>query len=88
MTNVAGHSSLHPGRRGPGRAGSLEVGLRRIDWVRLLVGEHEVAAEAVGMGFRLPASRPIPLSLAAELIASGVPSVTRHVPPDGEDRGV
>jgi hypothetical protein len=80
MVNVAGHSSLHPGHRGARVVGARDVGLRRVDWVRLFVGEgDEITAEAVGMGFRLPASRSIPLALAAELIAAGVPSVTRHV---------
>jgi hypothetical protein len=32
------------------------VGLRRVDWVRLVVGEGCVSAEAVGVGYRLPVS--------------------------------
>jgi hypothetical protein len=55
------------------------TGLRRIDWVRLLDEGGRFRAEAVGVGFRLPVTCPIPLSLAAELIASGVPHVTRSV---------
>jgi len=60
-----------------GQVGLRRVGLRRVDWVRLLVEEDEVRAEAVGVGFRLPTTCPIPLSLATELIAMGTPSVTR-----------
>lgn len=56
-----------------------ETGLRRVDWVRLIVAGDGVRAEAVGVGYRLPASRPIPLPVAAALIAGGTPSVTRTV---------
>jgi hypothetical protein len=56
-----------------------ETGLRRVDWVRLIVDDDSVRAEAVGVGYRLPASRPIPLPVAAALIAGGTPSVTRTV---------
>jgi hypothetical protein len=57
------------------------IGLRRVDWVRLM-GDHDAVlkAEAIGMGFRLPVTRPITLGTAAELIASGTPYVGRHVP--------
>jgi hypothetical protein len=56
-----------------------ETGLRRVDWVRLVVDRDSVRAEAVGVGYRLPTSRPIPLPVAAALIAGGTPSVTRTV---------
>jgi hypothetical protein len=56
-----------------------ETGLRRVDWVRLVVDHDSVRAEAVGVGYRLPTSRPIPLPVAAALIAGGTPSVTRTV---------
>ena len=55
------------------------VGLRRVDWVRLLVDDDAVGAEAVGVGFRLPTTCPISMSVAARLIESGVPHVTRHL---------
>ena len=54
-------------------------GLRRVDWVRFVVEHDDVRAEAVGVGYRLPAARPIPLSVAAELLAQGIPSVTRRL---------
>jgi len=52
------------------------TGLRRVDWVRFVVEKEDVRAEAVGVGYRLPASRPIPLSVASELLAQGTPAVT------------
>ena len=55
------------------------AGLRRVDWVRFVVENDAVRAEAVGVGYRLPADRPIPLSVAAELLAQGTPSVTRRL---------
>ena len=55
----------------------LNVGLRRVDWVRLLVSEGAIGAEAVGMGFRLPTTCPIPVATAAKLIARGTPFVAR-----------
>jgi hypothetical protein len=55
------------------------AGLRRVDWVRFVVDHDAVRAEAVGVGYRLPAARPISLSVAAALLAQGTPSVTRKV---------
>lgn len=62
--------------------GPTWTGLRRVDWVRLTMDERGTRAEAVGVGFRVPACRPIPLSLAARLVASGTPCVTWR-PQDG-----
>jgi hypothetical protein len=55
------------------------AGLRRVDWVRFLVDHDAVRAEAVGVGYRLPTTRPIPLAVAAALLAQGTPSITRTV---------
>jgi hypothetical protein len=61
-----------------GRKDRLQTaGLRRVDWVRLVVDHDAVRAEAVGVGYRLPSARPISLSVAAALMAQGTPSVTR-----------
>lgn len=57
------------------------AGLRRVDWIRFVVDQDAVRAEAVGVGYRLPAARPIPLSVAAALLAQGTPSVTRRLDP-------
>jgi hypothetical protein len=54
------------------------IGLRRVDWVRVFVDDGHLRAEAVGIGFRLPAVCSIPLDMAANLIAGGTPHVT-HV---------
>ena len=55
------------------------TGLRRVDWIRLVVDHDAVRAEAVGVGYRLPTACPIPLSVAAALMAEGTPSVTRNL---------
>jgi hypothetical protein len=55
------------------------AGLRRVDWVRFVVDSDSVRAEAEGVGYRLPTTRPIPLSVAAALLAQGTPSITRTV---------
>jgi hypothetical protein len=57
------------------------VGLRRVDWVRVLVDRDQVfvRAEVVGVGFRLPVTRPISQSLAEDLIESRTPHVTRYL---------
>jgi hypothetical protein len=61
-------------------AGSGEVGLRRVDWIRLVVSDDRFAgAEAIGVGSRLPITRSIPISVAKDLIASGTPYVIRHL---------
>ena len=66
------------------RAG--QAGLRRGDWVRLVVDDERVRAEAVGVGFRVPVTCPIPLSVAVRLIARGIPLVTRTAHGSGGDR--
>ena len=82
--NEAGHTRRM--RRGMNASTALrtrsthalnETGLRRVDWVRLVVDNGGVRAEAVGVGYRLPTTRSIPLPVAAALIAGGTPSVTR-----------
>jgi hypothetical protein len=82
MSSPSGHSGGGSGGgAGAGTASSAAslVGLRRVDWVRLLVDDDHVGAEAVGVGFRLPTTRPISMAVAARLIESGVPHVTRHL---------
>ena len=67
-------SRLREGQENQGAAG-----LRRVDWVRFVVDHDDVRAEAVGVGYRLPSHPPIPLSVAAALLAQGTPSITRTV---------
>jgi hypothetical protein len=63
------------------------AGLRRVDWVRFVVDHDAVRAEAVGVGYRLPAARPIPLAVAAALLAEGTPSVTRRLDSSADKAG-
>jgi hypothetical protein len=58
---------------------AIAAGLRRVDWVRFLVDNDAVRAEAVGVGYRLPVACSIPLSVASALVAQGTPSVTRRI---------
>jgi hypothetical protein len=62
-------------------AGSGEVGLRRVDWIRLVIDSDDAyaGAEVIGVGSRIPMARSIPISVAQELIASGTPYVIRHL---------
>ena len=55
-----------------------ETGLRRVDWVRIVVDHDSVRAEAVGVGYRLPTSCPIPLPVAAALIGEGTRRLHAH----------
>jgi hypothetical protein len=55
------------------------AGLRRVDWIRFVVDHDAIWAEAFGVGYRLPTARPIPLSVAAALMAQGTPSVTTRL---------
>ena len=53
-------------------------GLRRISWVRIdLTGEHP-RAEVAGVGQHRPVTRTVPLSVATELSAGGVPTFIRR----------
>jgi hypothetical protein len=54
-------------------------GLRRISWVRIdLTGDHP-RAEVAGVGQHRPVTRTVPMSVAAELSASGVPTYVRRL---------
>ena len=49
-----------------------------MSWVRIAVDEDGVVQAAVaGLGHRRPLMRPVPLSTATALAASGVPTVIR-----------
>jgi hypothetical protein len=59
--------------------GTAELpGLRRVEWIRLVVGDGVTRAEAIGVGYRLPVTVPIPVSLAVRLAGEGVPFVLSH----------
>ena len=53
------------------------AGMRRIDWVRIAVGDESLTAEAVGVSSRLPVVRPISLADALSLSEAGVPTVVK-----------
>lgn len=79
--------AVEPGERATLRTDGRAAGhgLRRVDYVRLLVGGARIRAELVGVGYRLPIALPVSLPCAARLIADGAPAVTRHlevVPPN------
>lgn len=57
------------------------TGMRRVSWVRIVLDDDNrrggVRCEVVGVGHRLPITRPVPLDTALALAASGVPTVVR-----------
>jgi hypothetical protein len=55
------------------RSATCPVPLRRVEWVRVTVDGRSVRAEAVGVGYRLPASCRISMAMAADLAGQGVP---------------
>lgn len=63
----------------PGGTGQVHAGLgmRRVDWVRILVAGSAVRCDAHGVGHRLPCRRPLSLGTALALRAVGVPTIIR-----------
>ena len=53
-------------------------GFRRVSWVRIDLTGDEPWAEVAGVGQHRPVTRTIPLSVAGELAASGVPTYVRR----------
>ncbi len=56
--------------------------LRRVEWVRVTVDGRSVRAEAIGVGYRLPATCRISMAMAADLARQGVPLSVRTI--DGD----
>ncbi len=50
------------------------LGLRRVDWVGVVVAHGTTTCEVVGSGHRAPCRRRVPLSTALALRARGVPT--------------
>jgi hypothetical protein len=67
------------------RTAAAPVPLRRVEWVRVTVDGRSVRAEAIGVGYRLPATCRISMAMAADLARQGVPLSVRTL--DG-DRAV
>lgn len=65
-------------KRGSHEAACNRTGLRRTDWVRITIADGRTTAEAIGVGYRLPAVVPITLPVAMALSAAGTPLVVRQ----------
>jgi hypothetical protein len=59
--------------------GNRVTGLRRVDWIRVLLGADGPRAEAVGVRHRRPTATPISLAAATELVSRGAPLVVRDL---------
>jgi hypothetical protein len=60
----------------PGRATRVpDVGLRRVSWVRLVLGADRTRCQVAGLLHRRPVVLAIPLATATALIDSGVPAI-------------
>ena len=55
----------------------VETGMRRVSWVRIVLDDHGAHCHVLGVGHRLPMSRPVSLDTALALAASGIPTVVR-----------
>ena len=54
------------------------LGLRRVNWIRVVLTDAGPLCEVAGIGHRLPTIRRVPLSTATSLAAQGVPTVVRY----------
>jgi len=52
---------------------ALVPALRRVDGVRLIVGEGPLRAEVYGIGHRFPTKMRVTVKLAAQLVQAGAP---------------
>lgn len=57
----------------------MALGLRRVSWVRIVVGPDGPRCDVVGTGHRRTHIRRVPLHTATALMAAGVPGVVRRV---------
>jgi hypothetical protein len=56
---------------------TVQTGMRRVSWVRIVLDDDGAHCEVFGVGHRLPNARPVSLDTALALAASGVPTVVR-----------
>jgi hypothetical protein len=72
------------GERPSGSGAGSGLGMRRVSWVRVVVGDGgEAVCHVMGIGHRLPTARRVPLATALALASEGVPCVLRgdsHAP--------
>jgi hypothetical protein len=54
------------------------AGLRRVSWVRIDLTGDVPRAEVAGVGQHRPVTRTVPLNVAADLTAAGVPTYVRR----------
>ncbi len=54
------------------------IGLTRVGWVKIEVGESGPACSIVGTRRHRVVTRPVSVATATALMALGVPSVVRH----------
>ena len=56
----------------------FQIGMRRVQWVRISISDDGLRAEVAGLAHRLPIIRPVPLLRAGRsLIRAGCPYVVR-----------
>ncbi|HEX7276064.1 MAG TPA: hypothetical protein VF244_01695 [Acidimicrobiales bacterium] len=55
-----------------------ELGMRRVRWVTISIGDDGVRAEVAGLAHRFPITRPVTLQTANRLIRAGCPYVVRR----------
>ena len=54
-----------------------ELGLQRVNWVRIVLRPGGASCEVAGLAHRRPVLRTVPLRTATALLAAGVPGVVR-----------
>lgn len=74
--------------RAAGRASCPELGLQRVNWVRIVLGPSGPSCEVAGLAHRRPVRRAVPLRTATALLRAGVPGVVRSMSaaPDETER--
>jgi hypothetical protein len=65
-------------------ASAPDTGLRRVSWVRIVLDGDGAHCDVLGVGHRLPATRPVSLDTALALKSAGVPTIVRSA--DGNER--
>lgn len=75
------------GDAGTTRVAAELTGLRRVDWVRLVLDVDAPRAEVMGVGHRLPVCQQVPISTASRLVAAGLPYVLCRPQPASQHHG-
>jgi hypothetical protein len=56
---------------------TVDTGMRRVSWVRIVLADDGARCEVLGVGHRLPNAHAVSLETALALAAEGVPTVVR-----------